>query len=266
MSSSPANNNDGNDDKDAKKKDMIAAFQERVTRIGERNAAQGRTGKYSHTLLSALYARSLSGKVKEKVVTNNRDRAPPPQRQLAFTGTIGKYTHTLFSDASKAGQLDAVERELKRLVDEFDKNAKLRDTMTSPVASKDTKLSAIREMASKTNCSDLVTKLAERMVGENRARDLKKLATDFGRLVAEKKGLIPAVVYSAEPLSTEQIQRIEGKVSKLLEPGQKLVLSAQINPKLLGGLKIRLGDRELDLSVASKIQNFERAFRASLFA
>jgi ATP synthase F1 delta subunit len=258
--------NDDDEPKGRNEKPLtVAEFDERMRYIGERNKKDGIVGRYAASLLTALYARTMSGKLLDKATVVNRDRTPPPKRPLAFTGTIGKYTHALFSDASKTGQLEVVERELKRLVAEFESSNKLRDAILSPIASKDSKLVSGRELARKAKSSELVYNLFERLVTENRVRDLKTLASNFSRLLAESKGQVPAIVYSAETLSTEQIQRIEGKIGKLLEPGQKLVLSAQVNPKLLGGLKIRLGDRELDLSVASKIQSFNTALRTSLF-
>jgi len=53
-------------------------------------------------------------------------------------------------------------------------------------------------------------------------------------------------------------------MSTLLPPGKTLVLSSQLNPKLLGGIKVRIGDRELDLSVSSKIKQFEQIFRTAM--
>jgi len=102
------------------------------------------------------------------------------------------------------------------------------------------------------------------MVVENRIRDLKILVDYFSRLVAEKLGHVSATVFSVDPLTKSQLNRIEQKLSAILPAGQTLILTSKINPKLLGGLKIRLGDRELDLSLASKITQFEQVFRAAM--
>jgi len=215
-----------------------------------------------------LYQRAKAGKYTRKVPTppvrEPSTTSPPIKREIYFSGTLGKYTHALFNAASKTNELEKVEKDLMALVAGFKNDSKLQSQLTSPIVSKPQKQQLISSVCQRLGTSTLVSQLAQRLVEENRIKELPTLASNFSSLLADKRGHVAAVVYSAAPLTTEQIQRIEGKISKLLEPGQKLVLTTQLNPKLLGGLKVRLGDKELDLSVASKIKSFERVFRASL--
>jgi len=185
-----------------------------------------------------------------------------PDRPLYFTGTLGKYTHSLFDSAVKANLAERVDTELQNLLKTFNSNADLHSQLLSPIIRKDQKSQIAQRWAS--GSSEFVIRSIERMVNEDQIRDFPTIVSNYSRLLAEKLGHINAVVCSAQPLTPKQLQKIEKNMSQLLKPGQKFVLSTQLMPKLLGGLKIRIGDRELDLSVSSKIMQFEQVFRAAL--
>jgi len=194
--------------------------------------------------------------------TADHTRAPPPPRALYFSGTLGKYSHELFNLTVKTNDFQKANKQLNDLLKNFNTDLKLQNSLTSPIIRKDDKLKVVKSFLSNTMPS--VAKLVERLVVENRIRDFKIFVDYFDRLVLEKLGHISATVFSVEPLTASQLQRIESRMAAILEPGKKLVLSAQLNPKLLGGIKIRVGDRELDLSVSSKIQQFEQVFRSAM--
>jgi F-type H+-transporting ATPase subunit delta len=193
--------------------------------------------------------------------SSNRPPAPPP-RPLYFSGTIGKMSHQIFDAAVSANELERVNGDLSKLLDNLNKDTQVQSQLASPIIRKDDKVQIAQRFAS--GSSELVIKLLERMVNENRFRDFKTVVSNYSRLMAEKLGHVTACVYSVEPLTNEQLQKIEEKMTPFLEKGQKLVLTTQLSPKLLGGLKIRIGDRELDLSVLSKIKQFEQVFKTSL--
>jgi len=206
-----------------------------------------------------------SVKVKHDAQTTSGPRekpAPPPPRPLFFSGTIGKYSHELFDTASKANNLDTVQHDLNNFFAKFNQDQKIQTALTSPIISKSDKITILKDAAG--DMSPSLFSVLERMVVENRIRDLKILVDYFSRLVAEKLGHVSATVFSVDPLTKSQIKRIEQKLSSILPQGKTLVLDSKLNPKLIGGLKIRLGDRELDLSVASKIKQFEQIFRAAM--
>jgi len=82
-------------------------------------------------------------------------------------------------------------------------------------------------------------------------------------LIAEDRKEVHGVVQSAEPLTDDQFQRICAKMQNLVAKGEKLVVSREVNPKLLGGFKIRIGFLEQDLSVATQIGQFHSALKTA---
>jgi len=214
---------------------------------------------------TAQYKKLLQDKIKSsaKPKTNTDYRkAPPPPRALYFSGTLGKYSHELFNTAVKTNDFQKFSTQLNDLLNTFNSDTKLQTSLISPIVRKDEKVKIVKNFVG--SVSAPVAALVERLVLENRIRDFKILVDYFSRLVAEKLGQVSATVFSVEPLTQSQLQRIENRMVNVLEPGKTLVLSTQLNPKLLGGIKIRIGDRELDLSVSSKLKQFEQVFRSAM--
>jgi len=209
-----------------------------------------------------LYQKMKSQSEKSAAAQSSNRMESSPERPLYFTGSIGKYTHSLFDSAVKSNSAEKIESELIKLIESYNTDKKLQFQLTSPIARKEEKLKLAHQWS--TGTSETLIKLIERMVNEDRIRDFPSIAQNYSRLLAEKLGHIHAVIYSAQSLTPKQLQRIEQNLQKVLKPGQKFVFTTQLMPKLLGGLKIRMGDRELDLSVSSKIMQFEQVFRSAL--
>ena len=70
--------------------------------------------------------------------------------------------------------------------------------------------------------------------------------------------MVKAVITSAEPLSKKSLDSIKEAVLKLAGQGKSVEVSVAVEPKLLGGLQIVIGDRFIDLSVASRINDLSK--------
>ena len=68
-------------------------------------------------------------------------------------------------------------------------------------------------------------------------------------MAREAQGLVEGTVESAKPLPEEQRRAIESTVAKTV--GKKVVLATVINPDLLGGVRVRVGNTLFDGSVAT---------------
>jgi F-type H+-transporting ATPase subunit delta len=78
------------------------------------------------------------------------------------------------------------------------------------------------------------------------------VAHEFKAIVERAKGLARAVVVSAVPLTEAEIQRLHGQLERTT--GKKIVLERQIEPNLLGGAYVRIGDRVVDRSVKTLLE------------
>jgi len=105
--------------------------------------------------------------------------------------------------------------------------------------------------------SDLLLKNFLKLVVKNsKVRELHHIAESFRTVLSEAAGVATAEIESAAPLEDKQLIELTAALRKFT--GKEITTSVTKNPKLLGGLKIYLGDELIDLSLAGKLKKLEK--------
>jgi F-type H+-transporting ATPase subunit delta len=104
----------------------------------------------------------------------------------------------------------------------------------------------------------LVMNLALLLISHGRLGLLPGITEEYGRLVDEHQGLAHAKVAAAVPLEPADKKSLVGRIGELI--GREIVLSDTVDPSIIGGLTIRVGDKLIDGSTKSKFH----ALRESL--
>ncbi len=94
---------------------------------------------------------------------------------------------------------------------------------------------------------NLVLLLAKR----GRLAILPRVADEFKRLVDRERGLVVANVISAQPLEPAELAAIAERVQVMT--GSRVEVQAAVDPELIGGLTVRVGDRLIDASVRGRL-------------
>ncbi|MEA2609170.1 MAG: F-type H+-transporting ATPase subunit delta [Chloroflexota bacterium] len=90
------------------------------------------------------------------------------------------------------------------------------------------------------------------MLRRGRIEELPRLAAEFRRLDNVQQGITLATVTSASPLSKDEIAAVAKRMEAIT--GGRVELEVQVDPSLLGGLVVRVGDRLIDGSVRSRLE------------
>jgi F-type H+-transporting ATPase subunit delta len=90
------------------------------------------------------------------------------------------------------------------------------------------------------------------MLRRGRIQELPRLAAEFRRLDNIRQGITLATATSASPLSRDEIQALTERMEQFT--GGRVQLDVQLDPSLLGGLVVRVGDRLIDGSVRSRLE------------
>ncbi len=98
--------------------------------------------------------------------------------------------------------------------------------------------------------------LARLLVAARRLDDVDAIIEEFGRLADDEAGRIRATAITAVPLPDEDAQRLRADLGSRL--GREIRLEARVDPTIVGGLVLRVGDRVFDGSVATRLRQLRR--------
>ncbi len=73
-----------------------------------------------------------------------------------------------------------------------------------------------------------------------------------------RRNEVEATIISSEPLGKAQLSAVSEAMKTQFVEGAKVVLTTKVDPSILGGLQIQIGDKFLDLSVGSRIEEVSR--------
>jgi F-type H+-transporting ATPase subunit delta len=100
--------------------------------------------------------------------------------------------------------------------------------------------------------SDPVLNLIRLMLRRGRIHELPRIAAEFRRLDNARQGITLATAISAAPLTKDEIRAVTERLEQLT--GGRVELDVQVDPSLLGGLVVRVGDRMIDGSVRGRLE------------
>lgn len=205
----------------------------------------------SSAAVASQGARALGARALSSAATHQ-----PPKK---ITGTHGRYAAAVYTAASKAGLLDKVEHELsafnKILADKPD----FAHYLTNPTISRTVKSELVASLVGDEKKVSFITRnLFMTLAANNRLAQTSNVVKAYLELVEASRGVIPAIVTTAEPLSKKTLTSIQDAILKIVGSEKKVDLQVKEDPALLGGLQVQIGDRFLDLSVASRIGDLRR--------
>lgn len=111
--------------------------------------------------------------------------------------------------------------------------------------------------------SHITRNLFVTMSANGRIADANKVVAAFLDLMETSRGVVKVVITSAEPLKKKQLESIQAAITAMAGPGKQIDIQAKEDASILGGLQILVGDKFLDLSVASRVAEVTNALESS---
>jgi F-type H+-transporting ATPase subunit delta len=186
------------------------------------------------------------------MATKVEDTPDPAHNGVVSRNRIARvYAEALLSAAEDAGQVDAIGAELDALVrDVLQADSGVEAYLASPAVGRRTKTEALeRAFAGRT--SPLVHNLLGVLNHNGRLGLVRSIAAVYRDLLDQRAGRVRVKVASAVPLTDDQRARLTATLSARLK--KTPVLSVSVDPDLLGGLVVRVGDQVFDTSVRTRL-------------
>jgi F-type H+-transporting ATPase subunit delta len=159
------------------------------------------------------------------------------------------------AEAEGQGKLDDLEDELFRFTRIVQANPDLRRVLSDPAVPGDRKRELLATLLQgKVTASGL--RLITQVAVHPRGRSLENGLEEFGWLAAQQRQRLVAVVRSAVPLSDTQRQRLARWLRTTY--GREVHLNVEVDPRVLGGFSVRVGDEIIDTTILGRIEEVRR--------
>lgn len=164
-----------------------------------------------------------------------------------------RYAEALFRLAASRGVLDAVTEDMRRLASELASPAVaafLFDARISHVERRD----KIQPLVG--GFHEFTQNLVSLLFDKSREEVLRGLPEAFRRRALVELGSAEGFVESARPLDTAAVEQMQRALSKSL--GKNVTLTTRISPDLIGGVRVTVENRMVDISLAGRLQGLRR--------
>jgi F-type H+-transporting ATPase subunit delta len=172
----------------------------------------------------------------------------------------GRYASALFDLASENGTVTAVESDLGTLGAALAESGDLAALTTNPQIARSAQGAAMAQVAGKLKLSPLTTNFLGVLAANRRLAKLPAIISAFKAIAAAQRGEVTATVTSAHPLSDDQIAALKTKLTA--REGRTVMLSAKVDPDLLGGLVVTIGSTRIDASIRTRLNSLAQAMKA----
>ncbi len=165
------------------------------------------------------------------------------------------YSLALYEAAEEKKAVNKVYADIQTLLKVVDEEKDFLKYFSNPLWETDSKKSALKEIAAKIKLSDETLNCLDIIADNNRFAELKLVLEDFIRLYYRKHDVAEVEVSSVKTLNAAQDKKLSAELEKML--GKKVVIKYNLNPDLLGGLRVKYGSNMIDDSILGKLNRLE---------
>ncbi len=176
------------------------------------------------------------------------------------TGTSGlaeRYAAALFDLADQRHALDAVAGDLRELRAMLQDSGDLMRLLRSPVLSRAEQGKAVAALAERAGLSGLTRDFLGVVARNRRLFAVPAMIEAYLRNLADRRGEVTAEITVAQPLDEARHAALLEQLRRVI--GTRVVVDIRVDPRLLGGMIVKIGSRMVDASLNSRLQRMRLA-------
>jgi F-type H+-transporting ATPase subunit delta len=164
------------------------------------------------------------------------------------------YARSLFEVAAEQDKLDEIRDELGQFADAVSENRDLQVFLFSPYFSTEEKKDALGRAISGADAT--FTNFLDALLERHRMPAIFRIRERFDSLWEKENRLLPVEVTSAIELDADTVASIGERIGK--QTGRKVQLSSHVDPDILGGIVLRVGNSVLDASIRNRLNQLRK--------
>ena len=168
---------------------------------------------------------------------------------------IGRvYARSLFEVARDQDKLDDVRDQLGEFADAVENDRALTTFFFSPYFSTDEKKDGLHKAVS--GAEPILMNFLELLLEKHRMPAIHRIRREYDGLWREERKLLPVHVTSAVELDEEIVRSLGDRISQ--KTGRQVDLTAKVEPEIIGGIVLRVGNSILDASIRNRLEQLRR--------
>ena len=175
------------------------------------------------------------------------------------SGVAERYAAALFDIADEQRMLDEVASNLRQLREMLAASVDLSRLVKSPILTRGEQGKAISAVAAHADFSPLVRNFLAVVAKNRRLFAVPAMIKAYLAKLAERRGEVTAEVIAAQPLSEAQLALLSDQLRRSV--GRRVSVEPRVDPRLIGGMIIKIGSRMVDGSIKSKLQRLQLAMK-----
>ena len=164
------------------------------------------------------------------------------------------YARSLFEVATERDKLDLVREQIGEVADALAENRELQIFFFSPYFSSEEKKAGLHRAID--GADENVMNFLELLVEKHRMPVIFRVRREFDRLWEAANRLLPVEVTSAVALDPAVTERIGEEIGR--QTGQRVQLTSTVDPNVIGGIVLRVGNSILDASIRNRLENLRK--------
>jgi F-type H+-transporting ATPase subunit delta len=176
---------------------------------------------------------------------------------MSGTKAALRYAKAILNFAVEQHKEDDINNDMLLIVNTLEESKELQLMLKNPILKINIKKETLKTIFS-SNVSPLTISSINLLIDNNRLDILNEVAEKYTIIYDELKGKEIAKITTAIPLNSELNNQVLNKVKEIT--GKKASIENIINPDILGGFILRIGDIQYDASIANKLQSLKRQF------
>ena len=164
------------------------------------------------------------------------------------------YARSLFEVAQEQGKLDDVREQLGEFADALNGNQEMQVFFFSPYFSTAEKVEGLEKVV--TGADPITHNFLKLLIEKSRMPAVFRVRRSFDELWQRENKLLAVEVTSAIELDKKTVKQIGDRIGE--ETGQKIELSERVDPDILGGLVVRVGNSIIDSSIRARLDSLRK--------
>jgi F-type H+-transporting ATPase subunit delta len=164
------------------------------------------------------------------------------------------YARSLFEVAKEHGKLDVVREQLGQFADALNDNRDLAVFLFSPYFSTEEKKDGLRRAV--VDADPTILNFLEALLERHRMPAIFRIRAEFDRLWDQENKLLPVEVTSAVALDEQTVKSIGERIGE--QTGEHVQLTSRVDPDILGGIVLRVGNSILDASIRHRLDQLRK--------